>query len=209
MTAKRHVRILIADDHPVVREGLSRIIERNDDMVLVGETGRGDALLDLCRATRPNVVLLDVSMPGPGFLLTLRSLRSELPHVRVLVLSVHPAVDFASRAIEAGASGYVSKEHASEVLAEAIRQVMSGKPYLSPSVPAAEEARHSITSRLSPREYEIFLMLGAGQRVSEIATLLDLSPKTVSTHRARILEKTGLRSNAAIIRYAIANQLVE
>ncbi len=209
MVPQSQLRILIADDHPVVREGLSRIIERNEDMVLVGETGHADALVELCRSTRPDVVLLDVSMPGPGFLHTLRSLRSELPGIRILVLSVHPAVELASRAMQAGASGYISKEHAPEVLAEAIRQVTAGQPYPSPPAPDDGEPRASVTRQLSPREYEIFLMLGAGHSVSEIATLLDLSPKTVSTHRARILEKTGLRSNAAIIRYAVANNLVE
>lgn len=209
MVEQRKLRVLVADDHPVVREGLRRIIERTGDLRLVGETGEADTLIDLCRSVTPNVVLLDVSMPGPGFLHTLRRFRNELPQVRVLVLSVHPERELATRALGAGAAGYVSKERAPDLLADAIRQAMEGTGYLSQSARGIRGRELSITDRLSPREYEIFLMLGAGRTVSEIATILGLSPKTVSTHRARILEKSGLSSNAAIIRFAVANHLVE
>lgn len=215
MEDENRLAVLIADDHPIVREGLRRIVERTSDLVVVGEASDASTLIDLCQSLAPRVVLLDISMPGPGFLETLRRFRDELTEVRVLVLSVHPEVEFGFRALEAGAAGFVSKERAPELLEEAIRCVADGRRFVSEALVQKLAQRNegtaaeSITERLSPREYEVFLMLGAGRSVTQIASALDLSPKTVSTHRARILEKTGLRSTAEIIRFAVGNQLVE
>ena len=209
------IRLLIADDHPIVREGLKRLVADCPDMQLVGEAVNGTEILGKTESVGVDVLLLDISMPGPGFLETMRRLRVERPGVRVLVLSVHPEDLYAVRALRAGAAGYVTKEHSPEELAEAIRRVYQGRRYVSPSLaerlavelgPDAEKLPHQ---RLSDREYQVLCRLGAGNGVSEIASELGVSPKTVSTYRTRVIEKMQLSTNADLIRYAIEHKLVE
>ena len=209
------IRLLIADDHPIVREGLKRLVADCPDMQLVGEAADGTEMLAKTESVGVDVLLLDVSMPGPGFLETMHRLRAELPGVRVLVLSVHPEDLYAVRALRAGAAGYVTKEHSPEELAEAIRRVYQGRRYVSPSLaerlavelsPDAEKPPHQ---RLSDREYQVLCRIGAGKGVNEIASELAVSPKTVSTYRTRVIEKMQLSTNADLIRYAIEHKLVE
>lgn len=209
------IRVAIADDHPIVREGLQRIVNACADLEVIAEVASGDDVVDTCVDLRPDVLLLDISMPGPGFLEVLRQLGQTDAGTAVLVLSMHPEETFASRALEAGAAGYLNKQRSVDALADAIRAVASGRTFFDGTVatrPAAE-ARYASQaapeSRLSPREFQIFLLLGSGMRVTEIASRLDLSPKTISTHRARILEKTRLKSNAAIVRYVAGQGLLD
>lgn len=209
------IRLLIADDHPVVREGLKRIVADCPDMQLIGEAVDGAEILAMVESAGVDVLLLDISMPGPPFLDIMRRLRTEQPDLRVLVLSVHPEGQYAVRTLRAGAAGYLTKDHSSGELAEAIRRVFRGGKYVTPSLaeklafdlaPDAEERPHE---RLSDREYEVLQKFGAGKSVGEIASELALSPKTVSTYRARILGKLRLKTNAELIRYAIENGLVD
>ena len=209
------IRLLIADDHPVVRHGLRRIVDEQPGLTVVGEAVNGDELLASLPRLPADVVLLDVSMPGPGFLQVLERLRTEHPTVAVLVLSVHPEDQYAVRALRAGAAGYLTKDHSPEQLIEAIRKVYRGGRYVSAtlaerlaadlSVPAAQQARHEL---LSHREYEVLCLLGSGRTVKEISADLRLSPKTVSTYRARILEKMHATSNADLVRYASQHGLI-
>ncbi len=208
------IRLLIADDHPVVREGLKRIIAECTDMQVVDEAASGPEVLTKSRQVDVDVILLDVSMPGPGFVDTMRRLRSERPDIRVLVLSIHPEDHYAIRALRAGAAGYLTKDHSAAVLADAIRHVHQGRKYVTPSLaerlaselePAKEISLHDL---LSDREYEVFHKLASGTRIKEIASELALSPKTVATYRARILEKMNLKGNAELIRYAIEHDVV-
>jgi two-component system invasion response regulator UvrY len=208
-------RIVVADAHPIVREGLRRLFEHSGDMELVGEADDATDLVALCRVHHAHVLLLDASVPGPGFLETLRVLRRELPELWVLVTSEQPEERVAPRALEAGAVGCLSKKDSPQAILEAIRRVRKGSAYISDAVANRIAARvygrgpRAITDLLSPREYQIFLMLGQGASVTQIANTLGLSPKTVSTHRARILEKTKLSGNTAIIRFVLEHQLVE
>jgi two-component system invasion response regulator UvrY len=208
------IRLLLADDHPIVREGLKFVVSQNRDIEVVGEAEDGEATLDMCSRTPADVLLLDVSMPGPGILGLIRTLRASRPGLRLLVLSVHPEQHYARRVLKAGADGYLTKNHSSSALADAIRQVYHGHKYVTPSL-AEELALHLSAGRpdtahdaLSNREYEVFLQLGAGKRVDEVARRLGLSSKTVRTYRSRIIEKMNFRSTAEIIFYAVRHGLV-
>lgn len=210
----RKTRVAIADDHPVVREGLRRIVSAFSDLEVVAEASDGQEALDLCDLVRPDVLLLDVSMPGPDFLEILRLLGRRTEKPAVLVLSVHAEEAFAPRALERGASGYLGKQCSPTTLADAIRRVAAGERVFSGSVlrtaeRLGERAGGSLPHcLLSPREFQIFLMLGQGMRVADVAERLRLSPKTVSTHRARILAKTGFQDNRCIVRYVAASGLL-
>lgn len=207
------IRVLIADDHPIVREGLKHIMDACRDIQVVAEAGNADETLAVCRGGKVDVVLLDITMPGPGFIQLIKQVHAAAPTVRILMLSVHPEEHFAHRAIQAGAHGYLTKDQSTEALALAIRRVYSGKKYISPSL-AEELALHLIRGEknrhegLTNREYEVFVELGAGQTVEEIAIKLTLSPKSVRTYRARIVEKLGLRNTTQLIMHAVRRGLV-
>lgn len=209
------IRLFIADDHPVVRAGLRGIVDGEPDFEVVGEAYDGGDMLARIGRTPAEVLLLDVSMPGPGFLEVLRGLRQDHPRVAVLVLSVHPEDQYAVRALRAGAAGYLTKDHSPEELVAAIRKVHRGGKYVSPSL--AERlavgleigASDSPHEQLSNREYDVLCLLGSGRTVKEIASRLALSPKTVSTYRARVLEKMKLATNADLVRYAAQHGLIK
>jgi two-component system invasion response regulator UvrY len=208
------IRIFIADDHPIVRQGLRRMVEADPGLVISGEAGDAATLLGALEKTATDLVLLDVSMPGGPFLDTLHGLRERHPSIRVLVLSVHPEDQWAVRALKAGASGYLTKDHSPEQLLEAIRRVYRGGKYVSPTLAeqlashldaAGQRAPHEL---LSDREFEVMRRLGSGLTVSQIASELAISAKTVSTYRARILEKMAVASNADLVRYAARYGLI-
>jgi len=208
------IRIFIADDHPIVRQGLRRMVEADPGLVISGEAGDSATLLGALEKTATDLVLLDVSMPGGPFLDTLRTLRERHPSIRVLVLSVHPEDQWAVRALKAGASGYLTKDHSPDQLLEAIRRVYRGGKYVSPTLAeqlathldaAGQRAPHEL---LSDREFEVMRRLGSGLTVSQIASELAISAKTVSTYRARILEKMAVASNADLVRYAARYGLI-
>ncbi len=208
------IRIFIADDHPIVRQGLRRMVEADPGLVISGEAGDAATLLGALDTTATDLVLLDVSMPGGPFLDTLRALRERHPSIRVLVLSVHPEDQWAVRALKAGASGYLTKDHSPEQLLEAIRRVYRGGKYVSPTLAeqlashldaAGQRAPHEL---LSDREFEVMRRLGSGLTVSQIASELAISAKTVSTYRARILEKMAVATNADLVRYAARYGLI-
>ena len=208
------IRIFIADDHPIVRQGLRRIVEADAGMVISGEADDAAALLAGLETKATDLVLLDVSMPGGLFLETLRELRDRHPSIRVLALSVHPEDEWAVRALRAGASGYLTKDHSPEQLLDAIRRVYRGGKYVSPSLAerlasqldgGGQRAPHEL---LSDREFEVMRRLGSGLTVSQIAGELALSTKTVSTYRTRILEKMAVATNADLVRYAARHGLI-
>ena len=208
------IRIFIADDHPIVRQGLRRIVEEDPGMAIAGEAGDAATVLTALQSTAADLVLLDVSMPGAPFLETLKELRTRHPTVRVLALSVHPEDQWAVRALRAGASGYLTKDHSPDQLLEAIRRVYRGGKYVSPTLAerlaeqlngGAERAPHEL---LSDREFEVMRRLGNGLTITQIASELALSAKTVSTYRARILEKMAVESNADLVRYAARYGLI-
>jgi len=208
------MRIAIADDHPVVRRGLKAIIEDALPRVDVDEAGSAAELLSLVRKREPDVVLLDISMPGRSGLEALKELRAEHPKIPMLVLSVHSEDQFAVRSIRAGASGYLTKDSAPEELVDAIQTVVAGRRYLTPSV--AERLASAIETdanrlpheMLSDREFHVLRMLAAGKTNGEVADELALSAKTVSTYRTRTLRKMGMRTNAELTQYAVRHGLV-
>lgn len=208
-------RVLIADDHEVVRRGLKQIISETEDLLVAGEASKGPEALEKVLSEEYDVVLLDISMPGMSGLDVLRQIREEKPKLPVLILTMYPEEQFATRALQAGASGYLTKESASTELISAIRKIRSGGKYISASL--AERLADVVDSTLtrpaheslSDREFQVLRMISGGKTVSEIADELSLSVKTVSTYRTRILEKLDLRNNSEIIRYAIKQRLVE
>lgn len=209
------IRILIVEDHDIVRQGLKRIVEKaKDGMEVVAEHGNGADALQWLRHHSCDVVLLDIAMPGRNGIEVLKQLQGEKPKLPVLVLSNYPEDQYAVRMIKSGASGYLNKECASAVLVEAVRNVASGKKYFSPAVlgmlanELAKPEGKLPHEALSNREFQIFQMLASAMTVTEIAGVLSLSEKTVSTYRARILEKMGLRNNAELMKYAVEKHLV-
>ena len=206
------IRVLIADDHPIVRKGLRELVAAQPDMTVTAESGNGLEVLHLVESEPFDVVLLDISMPGMSGLEILQKIRPEHPNLPILVLSGFPETELAMRTLRAGASGYLNKEMAPEELVAAIRLVQSGRKYVSPVVAellanSVSRGRETPHDSLSDREYQVMLLLAAGKTVSEIASELSLSVKTVSTYRARILEKMDLKNNAEVMLYAIRNNL--
>ena len=207
------IRVLVADDHAVVRVGLRRILEEADGIRVVGEAVSGDEALERLAAAPVDVLLLDISMPGPGVLEVLRRAAALRPALRILVLSVHSEDQYALRAFRAGAAGYLTKERSPEELVDAVRRVHAGGTYASAALasqlaaPGRGRAGRAPHVALSEREFEVFRLLGVGRSIKEIATGLTLSPKTISTFRARILRKMGFSSNADIVRYMVAHGL--
>ena len=214
MSSSSVIRVFIADDHPVVRQGLGRIVEADQGFTIAGEAAEAAALLDALQRVATDVLLLDVSMPGGGFLDTLSTVRERHPTVRVLVLSVHPEDQWAVRALRAGASGYLTKDHSPAQLLAAIRRVHSGGKYVSEALAEqlASHVHHGTDraphERLSDREFEVMRRLGNGQTGSQISADLGLSPKSVSTYRTRVLAKMGLETNADLVRYAAGHGLI-
>ncbi|UCF82290.1 MAG: response regulator transcription factor [Desulfobacteraceae bacterium] len=208
------IKILIADDHAIVRGGLKQILSEISDMVVVGEAADGQEVLEKVRKYDLDLVLLDIAMPGRGGLDTLKQLKHEKPELPVLVLSMYPEEQYAVRAFKAGVSGYLTKESAPEELISAIRKVSQGGKYVSSSL--AEklafhlevDAERPLHEMLSDREYQVVIMIASGKTVKEIADDLSLSVKTISTNRARALKKMGMKNNAEIIYYAIKQGLV-
>jgi len=209
------IKILIADDHPIVRQGFKQVLSETADLVVADEAGNGQEVLALVARKDYDVILLDISMPGKNGLEVLKELRITNTKIPVLILSIYPEEQYAIRALKAGASGYLTKASAPEELISAIRKVSRGGKYISSSLAEkiayqldgdAEKAPHDT---LSDREYQILLMIASGKTVSDIADEMCLSVKTVSTYRSRILDKMKMKNNAELTTYAIRNKLVE
>ncbi len=207
-------RVLVADDHPIVRQGLKQILAETADILVADEAGDGLTVLDLVAKNSYDVVLLDISMPRAGGLDILKELKALRPKLPVLVLSMHPEEQYAVRALKLGASGYLTKGSAPDELVAAIRRVSQGRKYVTSSLAEKladqleTDGERPLHERLSVREYQIMCLLASGKTVSEIAADLSLSVKTISTYRSRILEKMHLANNAQLIHYAISNGLV-
>ncbi len=209
------IKVLVVDDHAVVREGLKHIIERAEDMQAVGEASNAAEAIAFLRHTVADLVLLDIGLPGKTGVELLRHIRSEFPRVATLVLSSYPEDQYALRMLKQGAAGYLTKESAPELLLTAIRKVAGGGKYVSAALAerlleevsggASSQAAHAA---LSDREFEIFKLIAAGRSLTEIAESLHVSIKTVSTHRARIIEKTGFKNNADFTRYALQQGII-
>jgi two-component system invasion response regulator UvrY len=208
------ISVFIADDHAILRQGLKQIVSDTTDIRLAGEAATGQEALQLVRSGTCDVLVLDLNMPGIGGLDILRVLKGERPNLPVLILSIHAEDQYAVRCLQAGAAGYLTKESAPEELVEAIRQVAAGGKYVSRGLAEALAMRLNETEErpphetLSDREFQVLQLMGAGKSLTEIAAALSLSVKTVSTYRARMLEKLALKSSAEIIQYAIQNRLV-
>lgn len=208
------IKILIADDHAIVREGLKQIVAEVPDMVVAGEASNGEETLQEVQRADYDVVLLDISMPGQSGMETLKELGRRRSGLPVLMLSMHPEEQYAVRALRAGARGYLTKESAPNELVVAIRKVVNGDRYVSSLL--SERLASDLTSytretpyrTLSDREYQVLRMIASGKTVNNIATELALSVKTVSTYRSRILTKLRMKTTAELIRYAIEKRLV-
>jgi len=209
------IRVLIADDHTIVREGLKQILLETDDIVPVDEAGNGHEVLEKVAKNNLDLVLLDISMPGMNGLDVLKQLKMSKPDLTVLVLSMHPEEQYAVRLLKAGAAGYLTKDNAPDELISAIRRVSAGRKYISPSLAerlavileaGSEKLPHEI---LSDREHQIIIQIAAGRTVKQIADELSLSIKTVSTYRTRAMNKMNMKSNSEIMHYVIKNKLAE
>lgn len=209
------MKILIADDHPIVRQGLKQIVSETPDIIVAAEASNAREVLSNVSDNDYDVIVLDITMPGANGLDLLRTLKSLKPSSKVLILSIHPEEQYAVRALKAGAYGYVTKETATEDLVSAIRKVSVGRKYISP--PLAERLASKLEggtteplhSRLSTREYEVMCMIASGNTIGEIAERLSLSKKTVSTYRTRVMTKMDMKKTAELISYAIRNRLAD
>jgi len=209
------IRILIADDHAIVREGLKQIVAETSDMVVADEASSGHEVLNKVRDNEYDVVVLDISMPGGDGLNILKQIKREIPKLFVLVLSMHPEEQYAVRVLKAGAAGYLTKESAPDELITAIRRVSTGRKYVSSSLAEklaldlVSEKEKPLYETLSDREYQVMCMIASGKKVKEIAEELCLSVKTISTYRSRVLYKMRMKNNAELTHYAIKQGLVE
>lgn len=209
------IRVLLADDHRILREGLKQILAESGDIVVGGEAENGFEALDKIRKEEWNVVVLDMSMPGKSGIELIRQVKDEKPKLPILILSMHKEDVYALRTLKAGASGYLSKDSASAELVKAIRKLAGGGVYINSNIaeklaiglmPVSDAAPHTL---LSDREYQVFLMLVSGQGITDIADELHLSVKTVSTHKTRIMQKMNITSLSGLIKYAIKHGLLE
>jgi DNA-binding NarL/FixJ family response regulator len=210
------IRILIADDHAVVRAGIRQFIAGHDDLKVVGEAANGAEVIDYVRKVELDLVVLDISMPGRSGIDTLKSLKQVRPELPVLILSGFAEEQYAINLLRAGAAGYINKEAAPAQLVTAIRTVAQGRKYVSPALAqmladrlSVKDDERPVHNELSQREFQIFCKLVKGESVTQIADGLFLSVKTVSTYRSRILEKMGMKNNAELTYYAIKNKLID
>jgi len=209
------VRIVLADDHAIVREGLKRLVSDVADFRVAGEAADGTEVMRIVREADFDVLVLDLSMPGRSGMELIKLVKAEKPRLRILVLSMHQETQYAVRAIKSGASGYLTKESAPALLEQAIRKIAGGGAYISAEVaeqlalgamPGADAPPHET---LSDREFEVFRMLVAGEAVSDIAARLNLSVKTVSTHKSNLMQKLGLANQTELVRYALKHGLAD
>ncbi|MBI4196162.1 MAG: response regulator transcription factor [Betaproteobacteria bacterium] len=209
------IRVVLADDHTIVRAGLKELLADLGDIEVVGEATNGHEVMSRVRESEFDVLVLDMSMPGRSGIELIKQVKGEKPRLRILVLSMHSEEQYAVRALKAGASGYLTKESAADQLVAAIRRIGAGGAYVSAETAerlaldlnaATEGAPHTL---LSDREYQVFEMIAAGRSVSDIARQLALSVKTVSTHKTRIMQKMGAANQVELIRYAIRHKLID
>jgi DNA-binding NarL/FixJ family response regulator len=209
------IRLLIADDHAIVRRGLAQIVSAEREMTVAGEAGDAPALLEQLRKQPFDLLILDISMPGRSGLDVLKEIRQQYPNLPVLVLSVHAEVQIAVRALRSGAAGYITKDSVPDDLVTAIRKVLAGGKFVSASLAErlamalVDESEKPLEETLSAREYEVMRFIASGKTVSEIAGLLSLSVKTVATYRTRILTKMRMSTNAELMHHAIRRGLVD
>jgi len=205
-------RILIVDDHPIVRQGLKRLIDQHADLVVCAEAGDGHEALDAIRASKPDAAIVDIMLAEASGIELIKDIKARYPDVAILVLSYHDEVIYAERALRAGAAGYIMKDESAEELVNALCRVLSGAVYLSEGmasrmltqlVGGASPAAGSPVERLTDRELEVFEMIGRGKSTREIAEALHLSVKTIESHRAHIKEKLGLETGTELVRYAV------
>jgi two-component system, NarL family, invasion response regulator UvrY len=209
------IRVFIVDDHAILRRGIRDILTDDKRIEVVGEAKDYNELQSQLRKVQLDVLLLDVNLPGKNGIDILKTLREQNPRIKVLMLSMYPEEQYAVRALKAGAYGYLNKASAPEQLVSAVEQIVAGRKFVTPEIAqtlvdnlAAEDGELPHT-RLSDREYQTLCLMASGKRLSEIAELLALSPKTVSVYRARILEKMDMQNNAELMRYALQHRLVE
>lgn len=209
------IRVLLADDHAIVRAGLKEILADTGDITVAAEAANGQEVMARVRGADFDVAVLDMSMPGRSGIELIKQVKDEKPRLRILVLTMHSEEQYAVRAFKAGASGFLTKEAAAEQLVAAIRRIAAGGAYVSPetaerlvlnAAPRAEAAPHTL---LSDREFQVLQMIAGGSTVGEIARRLSLSVKTVSTHKTRVLHKMGLANQAELIRYALEHKLLD
>ena len=203
-------RIVIVDDHPLFRKGLEQLISSSDGLAICGEAGNAAKAMDVIRQITPDLVIVDLSLPGANGIELIKNIRAEFPKLLILVLSMHDESLYALRSMRAGAQGYVMKQEALDSVVSAIREILAGRPYLSPTMSATVIAKvahgaseASAVDGLSDRELEILELIGRGRDVREIARALHLSPKTVETHRAHIKEKLNLQNARQVARFAV------
>ena len=211
----RPIRVLIADDHALVRAGIRALVEKIEGVVVLGEAGKGSEALELVEEHRPDLMLLDLTMPDGGGFEVLAHVGKQFPEIRVIVLTVHEAGEYAIRALKEGAAGFLLKSAASTELEQAIQTVISGERYISPemSKKIVEEVGKGTTKRellatLSPRQREVLRLIAEGRTTKQIAQELGISVKTVETHRAQLMERLGIRDVAGLVRYAILVGLI-
>jgi two-component system, NarL family, invasion response regulator UvrY len=201
------LRLIVADDHPLIRAGFRQLAAGDQAISVVGEAVDGRSLLELLHTTPADIVILDINMPGPGFRELIRKIRTEFPKVRVLVVSMYPEGELALEALRAGAAGYVNKAHAESELLAAVRKVGHGGRFITPALAewlvTETEAGSSAGRRLSRREREVLELLAEGKSHKEIAAIMSISPKTIGTYRSRLLRKLNLKTTADLIRYAV------
>ena len=210
------IKVLLADDHSIVREGLKKVLEENNEIKVIAEAADGETAFDKAMASKPDVAVIDITMPGMDGLEVVTQMASYCPDIPVLILTMHDEEQYVIRAIEAGAMGYVTKQSAPEQLVAAVKKINAGGRYLTEKASEALALRvirgntdKSLTEYLSMRELQVLRKLAMGNTNREIATSYNLSVKTVDTYRARILKKLNLRNNTELSRYAIQNKLVE
>jgi two-component system, NarL family, invasion response regulator UvrY len=208
------MRILIADDHAIVRRGLSEILLEEYPSAFVEEVGDADTLLNRALAENWDIVISDLMMPGRSVLEILQQIKQHAPQLPVLILSIFPEEQYATRVLKAGASGYINKDAAPTELVKAVQRILQGRKYITPNIAemlasdltlATDKAPHEL---LSDREFHVMKLLAEGKTISDIAEMLSLSPTTISTYRARIMEKMKMRANAELARYALENRLI-
>jgi DNA-binding NarL/FixJ family response regulator len=209
------IRVLLADDHAIVRAGLRELLADTGDIAVVGEAGTGQEALARVREGDYDVIVLDMSMPGRSGIELIKQLKKEKPKLRILILSMHSEAQYAVRALKAGASGYLTKDGAADQLVAAIRRIAAGGAYVSPEAAErlaqdfgrpADAPPHTL---LSDREFQVFKAIVSGKSITAIADDLSLSVKTVSTHKSRILEKMGISNQADLVRYAMRHKLTD